>query len=79
MTTLKDALENHQNTTSYAVASDGMIPDVGETVYNDTQSMICKSIDINQDGLVTVEFDSGAKVGGQQIAEMFTKGIVKIK
>ena len=81
MKTLTETLQNHKSTTRYATSFNiaGNIPEVGETMYNDSQSLVCTAIDIDVDGLVIVGCDNGQKVSGTQVAEMVEAGIIKIK
>jgi hypothetical protein len=81
MKTLTETLENHKSTSGYATSEDikGYVPEIGETVYDDNQSMTCNDIEINGNGFVTVVFNNGVKVSGIQVAEMTTAGIIKIK
>ena len=81
MKTLAETLVDHKNTAAYAMAvnGEGMIPEVGNTIYNDQQSMVCTSVDINRDGLISIVFDNGQKVSGTQVADMVAGGIIRIK
>lgn len=81
MKTLTETLENHKNTIRYEYQTEqaGSIPEVGETMYNDSQSMVCTAIEIDADGMVVVVCDNGQKVAGTQVAEMVEAGIIKIK
>lgn len=81
MKTLAETLKDHKKTNAYATSVDaeGTIPETGETVYNDSQSMVCMAVDIDIDGHITICFDNGQKVAGIQVAEMTAAGIINIK
>jgi len=82
MKKLTEVLKNHKGTIGYDVSIniDGYdIPDVGETIYTDNQSMLCTKVIVYDNGFVTVVFENGMFSSGWQIAHMVATGKVKIK
>jgi hypothetical protein len=82
MIQLTEILKNHKHTIGYDLSINITgydIPEVGETVYTDNQSMLCTDVVIHDNGFVIIVLGDGLRMAGTRIAEMVAAGKLKIK
>jgi hypothetical protein len=82
MIQLTELLKNHKDTPGYdlSIHLDGYnVPEIGETVYTDKESMLCTDVIIYSNGFVIIVLGNGRRMAGTLVSEMVAAGKLKIK